>query len=164
MAEDGEHAAADLHGRGAEDHAANLRRPRDAQQRRDRPAHAVPKEKQRFARLPSSDSLQERFHVIEIFIERSDQHALPFRAAVAAQVHRVHGVAAAAQVVDQSRVAAAMLAQSVDDGHRRYGFSFRQPPLLVQTQAVACGKAIFVVRHGLVSRFRYTTVSEASPA
>ena len=57
MPEHGKHAAADHHGRAAENQPANLWRPQDSQQGDDRPAHAVAQQEQRLAGLPGGDPL-----------------------------------------------------------------------------------------------------------
>ncbi len=103
------------------------------------------------AGLPFGNAFDEQIHVVEIFVEAADQYAIAVRAAMAAKVHRIDGIAAAVQLVGQFRIAAAVLRDAMDHDDRCLRFAVRQPKLFIQAQAIACGEAVFVVRHRLLS-------------
>jgi hypothetical protein len=76
VAEDGKHPAADAQGRGAEDHSGERGLAGDGQQGDDRPAHAVPEQKQRLARLAGADAGEEYVQVGEVLVEGADHGPL----------------------------------------------------------------------------------------
>jgi hypothetical protein len=80
--------------------------------------------------------IQEHGRVVEVVGEPSQVPAAAGRAAVAAQVVRVHGVAASRQDLGEPAVAAAVLAVPVDPGEHGRRRALRAPRLARQQEAV----------------------------
>jgi len=73
--------------------------------------------------------------------------SLTRRAPVAAMIECVDGIATRDEVADHVAIAAAVLAEAVDDGDNRARAGIRLPALIVQALRAGAAEPTFLVRH-----------------
>ena len=91
----------------------------------------VAKKKQRLGVDLPADQGQKHVEVVQVLVERGDEHRGPFRIAVSAQVQRVNRIAMAGKPRGHVGVAATVFGEAVQQDHGSMRLLTRQPALPV---------------------------------